>query len=133
MEGDWRKSVFYFEQLDRKDIYKKYGESLDYYLALIYLMNKNYADAKKRVDKLMELDNVKSALLISQLWIFQDFLEKYGFKDYSYKKTLKSIAWRYLNSTYSIPALLGLYYYSLKEKKVDEKHIFKLKRINLQE
>ncbi|MGK0690602.1 MAG: hypothetical protein ABWU22_08000, partial [Aquificaceae bacterium] len=67
------------------------------------------------------------------LWIFQDFLEKYGFKDYSYKKTLKSIAWRYLNSTYSIPALLGLYYYSLKEKKVDEKHIFKLKRINLQE
>lgn len=131
MEGDWRKSVFYFEQLDRKDIYKKYGESLDYYLALIYLMNKNYADAKRRVDKLMELNNVKTALLISQLWTFPDFLEKYKFNDY--KKTLKSIAWRYLNSSYSIPAILGLYYYSLRDKKIEEESLFKLKNLDLKE
>jgi len=131
MEGDWRKAVFYFEQLDRKDMYRKYGESLDYYLALIYLMNKNYADAKRRVDKLMELNNVKTALLISQLWTFPDFLEKYKFNDY--KKTLKSIAWRYLNSSYSIPAILGLYYYSLRDKKIEEESLFKLKNLDLKE
>ncbi len=131
MEGDWRRSVFYFEQLDRKDVYRKYGESLDYYLALIYLMNKNYADAKKRIDRLMAISNVKSALLISQLWTFPDFLEKYKFKDY--KKTLKSIAWRYLNSSYSIPAILGLYYYSLKEKRVEDENLFRLKRLDLKE
>jgi tetratricopeptide (TPR) repeat protein len=131
MEGDWRKAVFYFEQLDRKDMYRKYGESLDYYLALIYLMNKNYADAKRRVDKLMELNNVKTAHLISQLWTFPDFLEKYKFNDY--KKTLKSIAWRYLNSSYSIPAILGLYYYSLRDKKIEEESLFKLKNLDLKE
>ncbi|MGK0690600.1 MAG: hypothetical protein ABWU22_07990, partial [Aquificaceae bacterium] len=67
------------------------------------------------------------------LWIFQDFLEKYGFKDYSYKKTLKSIAWRYLNSSYSIPAILGLYYYSLRDKKIEEESLFKLKNLDLKE
>ena len=131
MMGDWRRAIFYFEMLDRRDIYKKYEDSLNYYLAIIYLTNKNYADAKKRIENLIRFGGVKADLLVSQLWIFPEFLEKYkeSFKDY--RKTLESIAWRYLNSSYSIPALLGIYYYILKEKKIENEHVLKLKDMEL--
>lgn len=131
MSENWRNAVFYFEQLDRRDLYGKYSDSANYYLALIYLINKNYADAKKRIENMMISKGIKTDLLLSQLWIFPEFLEKYN-KDFkNYKKILQSVAWTHLNSVYSIPAFLGIYYYTLKEGKLEEKDILKLKRLTL--
>ena len=133
MLKDWRNASFYFEKLDRADIYGKYEDSLNYYLALIYLMSNNYADAKRRIEKLNRLGGLKSDLLISQLWLFPEFLDRYK-KDFKeYNKTLQSIAWRYLNSSYSMPAILGVYYYTLKEKKIENGDIIRLKSLIYQE
>ncbi len=131
MEENWRSAIFYFEQLDRKDIYRKYSDSVNYYLALIYLMSENYADAKKRVIDILNSEGLKANLLLSQLWLFPKFFEKYtkDFKDY--QRNLKNISWTYLNSVYSIPAILGVYYYTLKEKKIQEPDILRLKEIKL--
>lgn len=131
MNEDWRSAVFYFEQLDRRDIYRKYSDSLNYYLALIYLMNKNYGDARKRVLNMMASEGVKTNLLISQLWVFPEFLEKYSGDFRGYKQMLKGSSWTYLNSIYSTPAILGIYYYSLKEKNLQDKDLFRLKRLIL--
>ncbi|MCS7307588.1 MAG: hypothetical protein NZ526_03440 [Aquificaceae bacterium] len=131
MERDWKNSIFYFEQLDRKDIYKKYADSANYYLAMIYLMNKNYTDAKKRLDNMSDTDSLKNRLILSQLWLFPEFLQKYE-KDYKkYRELLKSMAWVDLNSVYSTPAVLGLYYYSIKDKKLEDKDLFRLKRLTV--
>ncbi|MFN7065528.1 MAG: hypothetical protein ACK4OF_05220 [Aquificaceae bacterium] len=133
MVKDWRRAVFYFEKLDRKDLYKKYEDSLNYYLALIYLMNRNHADAKMRIENLKKIGGIRLELLISQLWLFPEFLEKYkeDFKDY--KKLLKTAAWKHLNNPYSIPAILGIYYYTLKEKRVEDRDIIRLKKLMYQE
>ncbi|RMH01739.1 MAG: hypothetical protein D6699_06575, partial [Aquificota bacterium] len=123
MLGDWRKALFYLEVLDRKDIYGKYKDHTNYYLSLIYLQSKNYADAKRRIELLRESGGIIYDLLYSQLWLFQDFLERYKDYFYNYKKGLTDIGWVYLNKVYSLPALLGLYYYSIKEKKVEDKDL----------
>ncbi|RMH81251.1 MAG: hypothetical protein D6674_00800 [Acidobacteria bacterium] len=131
MEGDWRNAVFYLELLDRKDVYKKYYDSLNYYLALIYLQNRNYADAVKRIRALSSIGGLKYRLLLSQLWAFPDFLEKQG-KDFGdYKKLLIQIAWTDLNKVYSEPAVLGLYFYSIKDKKIMDKDVISLKALTL--
>ncbi|MEJ5339336.1 MAG: hypothetical protein ACK42C_04030 [Aquificaceae bacterium] len=131
MKENWRSAIFYFEQLDRKDIYRKYSDSVNYYLALIYLLNRNYADAKKRIENLTESKTLKTSLLLSQLWLFPEFLEKYDRDFRNYRKILKDIAWTYLNSVYSIPAFLGIYYYSLKEGKLEDRDLLRLKRLTL--
>lgn len=133
MVENWRSAIFYFEQLDRKDIYKKYADSLNYYLALIYLINKNHADAKNRIENLRASRGVKTSLLLSQLWLFPEFLEKYK-KDFrDYRKILQDIAWTYLNNVYSTPAFLGIYHYALKEGRLEDKDLLRLKRLSLPE
>ncbi|MFN3599082.1 MAG: hypothetical protein ACK4VK_05025 [Aquificaceae bacterium] len=133
MLNDWRSAVFYFERLDRADTYRKYEDSLNFYLAFIYLMSNNYADAKKKVEKLINSGGIKSDLLISQLWLFPEFLDRYKKNFKEYKKTLEVVAWRYLNSSYSMPAILGIYYYALKEKKIDYGDVIRLKNLIYQE
>lgn len=131
MEKKLKEAIFYFELLDRKDMYGKFRDSGNYYLALIYLTNENYTDAKQRIKNLLASGNIKAWLLLSQLWLFPDFLEKYK-KDFgSYEKLLNTIAWRYINSIYSIPAVLGIYYYSVKQGRVLDKDLMSLKRLNL--
>ncbi|WPM31648.1 tetratricopeptide repeat protein [Hydrogenobacter sp. T-2] len=131
MEKDWRSAAFYFEQLDRKDIYRKYLDSVNYYLALIYLMSGNYADAKRRVMNISSSGGLKASLLFSQLWLYPEFLEKYAKELGDYKRILQNISWTYLNSVYSNPAILGLYYYTLKEKRIQDPDILRLKRLSL--
>ncbi len=131
MEKDWRSAVFYFEQLDRKDTYRKYSDSVNYYLALIYLMSGNYADAKRRVINISNSGGLKASLLFSQLWLYPEFLEKYAKELGDYKRILRNISWTYLNSVYSNPAILGVYYYALKEKNLQDSDLLRLKRLNL--
>ncbi len=131
MEKDWRSAVFYFEQLDRKDIYRKYSDSVNYYLALIYLMSGNYADAKRRLMNISSSGGLKASLLFSQLWLYPEFLEKYAKELGDYKRILQNISWTYLNSVYSNPAILGLYYYTLKERRIQDPDLLRLKRLSL--
>ncbi len=133
MTKNWRSAIFYFEQLDRRDIYRKYSDSINYYLSLIYLSNGNYADAKKRIENMMNYKGLKTNLLLSQLWLFPEFLEKYN-KDFrNYREVLRDIAWTYLNSVYSLPAILGIYYYSLKEERLEDKDLLRLKKLSIPE
>ncbi|MDW8066165.1 MAG: hypothetical protein RMI50_00640 [Aquificaceae bacterium] len=131
MIKDWRNATFYFEQLDRKDMYRTYQDSVNYYLTLVYLMSKNYADAKKRLENMSNLNNIKNRLLLSQLWLFPDFLEKNKQEYKDYKQTLNKIAWIDLNSLYSTPAVLGLYNYILKERKTGDGDLLKLKKLSI--
>ncbi|MDW8032287.1 MAG: hypothetical protein RMH93_01935 [Aquificaceae bacterium] len=131
MERNLKDATFYFEQLDRRDLYDKYQGSTDYYLALIYLLSKNYADAKRRIDKMSNIESLKNRLLLSQLWLFPEFLQKYQ-EDYkNYKELLLKIAWRDLNSLYSIPAILGLYHYAVKERRFQDREVIRLKELSL--
>lgn len=131
LEKDWRRAVFYFELLDRKDLYKKYADSMNYYLALLYLMNKNYGDARNRIQELLSSDGIKSSLLIAQLWLYPEFIKKYESLFKNYKKDLVKIGWKYINSIYSIPAILGMYYYALEEGKVEDRELLRLKKLQL--
>ncbi|MEN3028489.1 MAG: hypothetical protein ABDH29_04600 [Aquificaceae bacterium] len=131
MERSLKDATFYFEQLDRKDLYNKYQDSTNYYLALIYLLSKNHTDAKKRLDHMSSMESLKNRLLVSQLWLFPEFLQKYH-RDYrNYRELLLKIAWRDLNSSYSIPAVIGLYHYAVKERRFQDKDIMRLKRLFL--
>lgn len=131
MEKRLKEAVFYFELLDRRDLYGKFRDSTNYYLALIYLNSENYADAKERIKDLIASANIKAWLLLSQLWLFPDFLERFGKDLGNYEKLLNSIAWRYVNSVYSIPAVLGVYYYSVKHRKVVDKDLISYKKLQL--
>mgnify|MGYP001770626509 CR=1 FL=1 len=131
MLGDWRRALFYFEILDRKDLYGKYRSATNYYLSIIYLKSKNYTDAKRRIELLKQDGGIVYDLLYSQLWLFNDFLDKYKDSFRNYKKELVNIGWIYLNKVYSLPAILGLYYYSVNEKKFEDKTLLSNAKIAL--
>ena len=136
MLGDWRKTIFYMEILSRKDIYKMYEELSNYYLALIYLNTGNYGDALKNIKSLEKrglISNVTARLLYSQLWAFKDFMEKNKDHFPHYGETLAKIAWLDVNSKLSTPALLGLYYLALSQKKVYDEELLKMKNLNVTE
>ena len=130
MTGDWRNSLFYFEVLQRKDISYRYKEKTNYFLLLINLKNKNYAEAMEKLESLMEEDpfgNLTLRLALSQLWLYEDFLEKYKLE--WYKPLLLKLAWIDYNKYYGLPSVLGVYYYSLKDKKIAEKELISKVRV----
>lgn len=134
MLDNWKKAIFYMELLTRKDLYQKYRDFVDYYLALIYLKTDNYKDAFLRIENLTRnglFSNPIARLLYSQLWAYPKFMENYKDEFSQYPNTLVKIAWMDINSQLSIPAILGLYYFSLKEKKVYDEDVLRLKRISL--
>ncbi len=124
MTQDWRNSLFYFEILDRKDVSSKYKEKTNYFLLLINLKNKNYTEAMERLKNLMKeslFGSLTLRLALSQLWLYEDFVEKY--KLGWYKPLLLKLAWVDYNKYYGLPSTLGIYYYSLKDKKITDKEL----------
>lgn len=122
----WKEALQSFEVLSRVDIYKTYSLFSDYYLTLIHLKTKNYIEAKERLYKLIEdysLFNPVVSLLYYQLWAYDGFVEKYL---PNYKDSLTKVIWINSSSDLSIPALLGIYYYSIKERKILSSDIFKM-------
>ncbi len=134
MIGDWKKASFYMEILTRKDIYQKYKDFVDYYLALIYLKTDNHKDAFTRIESLIKgnlLSKPMARLLYSQLWAYPDFMKKYKDKFPNYAKLLVYTAWIDINNQLSIPAILGVYYFALTEGKIYDEALIKLKEVSL--
>ncbi|WP_448588103.1 tetratricopeptide repeat protein [Thermocrinis sp.] len=130
MIQDWRNSLFYFELLERKDLSFRYRESSNYFLLFINLENKNYSEAKEKLENLMKDDFLRSLnlrLALSQLWLYGDFIEKY--KLTWYKPTLIKIAWIDYNKYYGLPSILGVYYYSLKNGEIVDRELMRRVRI----
>ncbi len=130
--GDWRNSLFYFELLRKKDIYRRYTDKTNYFLFFINLDNKNYSEAMERFRDFMQegdpLTNLTLKLILSQLWFYEDFIDKY--KLGWYKPLLLKIAWIDYTKSYGIPSLLGIYYYSLKDKKPMDVQLFRRARVS---
>ncbi len=134
MVGDWKKASFYMEILTRKDIYQKYKDLVDYYLALIYLKIDNHKDALARIESLIRgnlLYKPIARLLYSQLWAYPDFMKKYENKFPNYPQSLVYTAWIDINNQLSIPAILGVYYFALTEGKIYDQDLIKLKEVSL--
>ena len=112
---DWRNSLFYFELLRRRDIYRRYADKSSYFLLFINLGNKNYSEAMERLQELMKdmdpLTNLTLRLALSQLWFYEDFIDKYKLS--WYKPLLLKIAWIDYAKSYGLPSVLGVYCYSL--------------------
>jgi len=130
MTQDWRNSLFYFEILQRKDVSLRYKDKANYFLLLINLKNKNYAEAMEKLESLMKenfFSNIALRLALSQLWFYEDFLEKYNL-DW-YKPLLVKLGWLDYNKYYGLPSALGVYYYSLKDKRITDKELISKVRI----
>jgi tetratricopeptide (TPR) repeat protein len=127
MLQDWRNSLFYFELLRRKDLYRRYANKTNYFLLFINLDNKNYSEAMERLQELMKdrdpLTDLTLRLALSQLWFYEDFIDKYKLS--WYKPLLLKIAWIDYAKSYGLPSLLGVYYYSLKDKKLMDVELLK--------
>lgn len=132
MLQDWRNSLFYFELLRRKDLYRRYADKTNYFLLFINLDNKNYSEAMERLQELMKdrdpLMNLTLRLALSQLWFYEDFIDKY--KLGWYKPLLLKIAWIDYAKSYGLPTLLGVYYYSLKDKKLMDVELLKRAKVS---
>jgi len=129
---DWRNSLFYFELLQRRDIYRRYAEKSSYFLLFINLGNKNYSEAMERLQELMKdrdpLTDLTLRLALSQLWFYEDFIDKYKLS--WYKPLLLKIAWVDYAKSYGLPSLLGVYYYSLKNKKPMDVELLKRVKVS---
>jgi len=129
---DWRNSLFYFELLRRRDIYRRYADKSSYFLLFINLGNKNYSEAMERLQELMKdrdpLTDLTLKLALSQLWFYEDFIDKY--KLGWYKPLLLKIAWVDYAKSYGLPSLLGVYYYSLKDKKPMDGELLKRAKVS---
>ncbi len=133
MLGDWRRAVFYMELLARRDLYGRYEDYTNYYLTLIYLGTGNYTDALKRVESVLKkglTSDVYARLLYSQLWAYPDFLEKNKDRFPNYPEELVRMAWIDKNRELSIQAILGIYYLSLKDRRVYEPELLRLKKLS---
>jgi len=132
MLQDWRNSLFYFELLRRRDIYRRYADKTNYFLLFINLDNKNYSEAMERLQELMKdrnpLMNLTLRLALSQLWFYEDFIDKYKLS--WYKPLLLKIAWIDYVKSYGLPSLLGVYYYSLKDKKLMDVELLKRAKVS---
>ncbi|ADC89283.1 Tetratricopeptide repeat protein [Thermocrinis albus DSM 14484] len=136
MAGDWRSSLSYFEMLKRVDKDSFYGEQTDYYLALIHLQNNNFVEARAALGRLVKrgvLQSTALRLIISQLWLYEDFLKAYKRELAWYDKYLSRIAWLDKEKVYSIPAVLGLYYLSLRRGTLLEPYIMREKSVPLKD
>lgn len=129
---DWRNSLFYFELLRRRDIYSRYADKTNYFLLFINLDNKNYSEAMERLQELMKdrdpLTNLTLKLALSQLWFYEDLIDKYKLS--WYKPLLLKIAWVDYAKSYGLPSLLGVYYYSLKDKKPMDGELLKRAKVS---
>jgi outer membrane protein assembly factor BamD (BamD/ComL family) len=129
---DWRNSLFYFELLRRRDLYRRYAEKSSYFLLFINLDNKNYSEAMERLQELMKyrdpLTDLTLRLALSQLWFYEDFIDKYKLS--WYKPLLLKIAWIDYAKNYGLPSLLGVYYYSLKDKKLMDGELLKRAKVS---
>ena len=125
--GDLQKAIFYLELASKKDYYGEYKDEIDMYLVFIYLDNKNYKDAFDKISKYLNTEvlfsNKVAQHLYASLWMYYDFLEAYKdlFKDY--KERLRDIAWLNIEESTSILPILGIYFISLKERKLEEEDI----------
>jgi outer membrane protein assembly factor BamD (BamD/ComL family) len=128
---DWRNGLFYFELLRRRDVYRRYADKTNYFLLFINLDNKNYSEAMERLQELMKdrdpLTNLTLKLALSQLWFYEDFIYKYKLS--WYKPLLLKIAWVDYAKSYGLPSLLGVYYYSLKDKKLMDGGLLKRAKV----
>lgn len=129
---DWRNSLFYFELLRRKDLYRRYADKSNYFLLFINLDNKNYPEAMERLQELMKdrdpLTDLTLRFALSQLWFYEDFINKYKLS--WYKPLLSKIAWIDYIKNYGLPSVLGVYYYSVKDKKLMDVELLKRAKVS---
>jgi len=74
------------------------------------------------------LMNLTLRLALSQLWFYEDFIDKY--KLGWYKPLLLKIAWIDYAKSYGLPSVLGVYYYSLKDKKLMDVELLKRTKVS---
>ena len=137
--GDWRKALLYLELSLRNDPFKVYEEKGNFYLATINLETKNFREAYENLKKLTENDRLfyskLAQILFSSLWYYEGFLEVYGDKLGNYRKKLLELGWLNVEDVYGELPALGLYYLSLKEKKISprEREFLRIKKLTLRE
>jgi len=137
--GDWRKALLYLELSLRNDPFKVYEEKANFYLATINLETKNFREAYENLKKLIGNDRLfyskLAQILFSSLWYYEGFLEVYEEKLGDYRRKLLELGWLNIEDVYGELPALGLYYLSLKERKIgdEEKEFLKIKKLTLRE
>lgn len=137
--GDWRKALLYLELSLRNDPFKVYEEKGNFYLAIINLETKNFREAYENLKKLTENDRLfyskLAQILFSSLWYYEGFLEVYGQRLGDYKSKLLDLGWLNVEDVYGELPALGLYYLSLKDKRIeaDEREFLSIKKLTLRE
>ena len=137
--GNWRKALLYLELTLREDPFKVYENSVSFYLANINLETKNFREAMRNIERLIEdgkLFYLKvSQILFSSLWLYDDFLKVYGDRLGNYRESLLKLGWLNVEDVYGELPALGLYYLSLRERGLrdEEREFLRVKRLTLGE
>jgi tetratricopeptide (TPR) repeat protein len=137
--GDWRRALLYLELAVKNDAFGVYEERALFYLALINLETNNFREAFLKAKKLFEEDRLfyrkLSQLLFSTFWYYDDFLNVYGNELGDYRKKLVQIGWLNVENLFGELPALGIYYLSLKGRKLteEEKKFLRSKRLTLGE
>ncbi len=137
--GDWRRALLYLELAVKNDAFGVYKERGLFYLAMINLETKNYREAFLKAKKLFENDRLfyrkLPQILFSSFWYYEDFIKVYSKELGDYRKKLLQIGWLNVENVYGELPALGIYYLSLKERKLnpEEEKFLRTKKLNLKE
>ncbi len=137
--GNWRKAPLYLELALRSDPFKIYEEKANFYLAIINLETKNFREAYENLRKLTEKGRLfyskLAQILFSSLWYYDEFLKVYSDRIGNYREKLLKIGWLNVEDVYGEFPALGIYFLSLKEKRIteEEKDFLRIKELSLRE
>jgi len=137
--GDWRRALLYLELALKNDAFGVYEERSLYYLALINLETNNFREAYLKAMELFKNDRLfyrkLPQMLFSVFWFYDEFLKVYEKEIGNYREKLLKIGWLNVENIYGDLSALGIYYLSMKERKItqEEKKFLKAKRLRLKE
>ena len=137
--GDWRRALLYLELALKNDAFGVYEERSLYHLALINLETNNFKEAYRKAQELFKNDRLfyrkLPQILFSTFWFYDEFLRVYGNEIGNYREKLLKVGWLNVENIYGDLPALGIYYLSMKERKLteDEKKFLRVKKLRLTE